>query len=337
MKGDDYLWNRSGVPDPEVERLERLLGVLRHRPAPLAVPEAFPSRKARPAVAWRGPAVWLALAATVVFLVGISWPPADANRTRWTVERIAGSPRLGGAIVDVASRFGTDQWVETGPGSTARVGANEVGFVDIGPRSRVRLVRSRAGEHRLALERGVLHAHIWASPGQFYVETPSATAVDLGCAYTLDVGSDGETRLSVTLGWVGLEMAGRESFVPAGATCTARPGRPPGIPRFDDAPAGLVEALAALEAGGKARPDVLAAALSAARPRDAVTIWHLLTRVDRASAGSVCDRLAALAPPPPGVDREQILSGDRAALDAWWNGLGLGDATWYRRFRATAR
>ena len=30
---DDYLWDRSGPPDADVERLERLLGTLRSTPA----------------------------------------------------------------------------------------------------------------------------------------------------------------------------------------------------------------------------------------------------------------------------------------------------------------
>jgi hypothetical protein len=33
---DDYLWDRSGEPDPEVERLERVLGKYRYQPRPLS-------------------------------------------------------------------------------------------------------------------------------------------------------------------------------------------------------------------------------------------------------------------------------------------------------------
>jgi hypothetical protein len=41
---DDYLWDRSGEPDPEIERLEHTLGKLRHQPRPLRLPVA-PSRR----------------------------------------------------------------------------------------------------------------------------------------------------------------------------------------------------------------------------------------------------------------------------------------------------
>ena len=41
---DDYLWDRSGEPDPEIERLESMLGRLRHQPRPLDLPVALPRR-----------------------------------------------------------------------------------------------------------------------------------------------------------------------------------------------------------------------------------------------------------------------------------------------------
>jgi hypothetical protein len=35
---DNYLWNRSGEPDPEIQELEEVLGTLRYQPRPLAIP-----------------------------------------------------------------------------------------------------------------------------------------------------------------------------------------------------------------------------------------------------------------------------------------------------------
>ena len=48
---DDYLWDRSGEPDPEIERLERTLGQLRHQPKALDLPVARPGRSFFPALA----------------------------------------------------------------------------------------------------------------------------------------------------------------------------------------------------------------------------------------------------------------------------------------------
>jgi hypothetical protein len=35
---DDYLWDKSGEPDPQVQQLEEILGTLRYEPRPLNLP-----------------------------------------------------------------------------------------------------------------------------------------------------------------------------------------------------------------------------------------------------------------------------------------------------------
>ena len=35
---DDYLWNKTGQPDPEIQQLEEILGTLRYQPKPLVLP-----------------------------------------------------------------------------------------------------------------------------------------------------------------------------------------------------------------------------------------------------------------------------------------------------------
>jgi hypothetical protein len=73
--------------------------------------------------------------------------------------------------------------------------------------------------------------------------------------------------------------------------------------------------------------------LNHARPRDALTLWHLLARVRPAERGAVFDALAARVQPPAGVTRERVLELDRRALDQWWNAFGLRDATFWRKWK----
>jgi hypothetical protein len=176
------------------------------------------------------------------------------------------------------------------------------------------------------METGSLDADISAAPGVFAVSTPSARAIDLGCRYTLEVDNAGAGMLHVTLGWVGLEREGRESLVPAGAMCAMQAATGPGTPYFEGATPAFVEALSAVDRGTS--PDTggaLGVLLNESRPLDAITLWHLLSRLDRPSAGRVFDRLAQLVPPPGGVTREAALGADPVVLAAWWDAIGLGN------------
>ena len=112
------------------------------------------------------------------------------------MQSLAGRRTVAGRPIDAPSRLGVGQVLTTDASSRARIAVGDVGRVDVEPNSRVRLIESRAGEHRMALDRGRIRAQIWAPPRYFFVNTPSAVAVDLGCAYTLDVdiaGGDSST------------------------------------------------------------------------------------------------------------------------------------------------
>jgi hypothetical protein len=199
----------------------------------------------------------------------------------------------------------------------------------------VRLVETRDGHHRLALASGTLRAVISAPPGQFIVTTPSATAIDLGCAYVLRVDEDGSGLLSVTSGWVALELNGRESFVPAGASSRTDATRGPGTPRYDDASDGLQHALDEFDYGSDLtrRSEALRFVLD--QPDvSAVTLWHLISRVNETERDAVVDALADQMAIPAGVTRDAVVSLDPAALDLWWDELGLGNAGWWRMWKA---
>lgn len=326
---NDYLWDRSGEPDPDIQEMERILQPLRYaRPAPEFELQPVLVRKPRRGVRVVMRRAALSLAAVVLFMAGGWW---FLNRTpSFEVVSLGGSPRVGAAPLGGEGRLKIGQWLETDASSRARIQVRNIGQVDIEPNSRLRLVEARPAENRLLLQRGILHATIWAPPGQFFVNTPFAEAVDLGCAYTLEVDDDGTGVLQVTSGWVAFNYQGRESFVPAGALCRTRPGTGPGTPFHGDAPPRLQAALDRIDAGTDDNGAALATVLSEARFEDAFTLWHLLAHYPENGRARICERLEQLVAMPQGVTRQGILSGDRRMLDLWWDALGLGDAGWWR-------
>jgi hypothetical protein len=121
--------------------------------------------------------------------------------------------------------------------------------------------------------------------------------------------------IDVTLGSVSLEWAGRESLVPAGASCRTRTKAGPGLPLFDDATEPFKQALAAFDRNPNGH--ALEAMLAAARLRDTLTLWHLLSRVDVQDRVRVYNRMVALTPLPNGVSGEKALQLDRETLKHW--------------------
>ena len=247
------------------------------------------------------------------------WPRIEAGRQTPRVSRRHSALAALAVVVLAAAgaaywRLG-NAWIETGANSrTIRIG--EIGFVEVEPNTRLRVVTERANEHRLALVKGEIRAKISAPPKLFFVDTPSGTAVDLGCEYSLNTDDDGSDFLHVARGWVSFQWKGRESLVPAGASCRTRTKAGPGVPYFDDAPEKLKEALENF-AFGKTDSDVLNVILSESRQRDTLTLWHLLARVAPGDRPRVFGRMTALTPLPAGVSREKALALDPQTLTHW--------------------
>ena len=65
---DDYLWDGTGEPDPEVERLEQMLSVYKYQPRPLELPAARPGTWFSPRLAAAAALILMAVAGLLVFL-----------------------------------------------------------------------------------------------------------------------------------------------------------------------------------------------------------------------------------------------------------------------------
>ncbi|MDX1631953.1 MAG: hypothetical protein R3234_08840 [Thermoanaerobaculia bacterium] len=349
QRESEYLWDPGAEPDPEIAALEEELAPLRHRGDPPDLPgnrgEEEPA--SRSGISLRRPLVAV-LAAVLVAALGVGlWlrlaPSTGTSRAgsgitgqTGEVAVLAGSARIDGRDLEADGKLAPGRRLTPDPEGRARLSLPSVGEVDVDAGSELTLTESGAEIQRFHLDRGKLEAWIWAPPGVFEVDTPAARAIDLGCVYELVVDDEGAGHLAVTSGWVALVDAGRESFVPAGARTSIDPDRGPGIPLWNDAPEELRNAVAVLEEWTEASPRrrrALRAALRAARVDDALTLWHLLSRVSREERGLVAERLAELAPPPETVDRQAVLAGEQEALDAWWEALDLGSASWWRHWR----
>jgi len=233
------------------EELIELLSVYRHR-------------QPMPALTRKSQAPrWFAAAAAVVTIAILAvW--MNAWRDGWRVLRAGDT--IGGAT---------------------RIERRGIGSVDIAAGTLLNF----EGGNRLSLRRGTIHAKTTAPPGVFIVDTPHASAIDLGCEYTLTVAPNGGGILHVTAGWVALDNTSR-SLVPRGASATINANGLLSPPVFDDASPQFKSAIA--------RRDIRAA-LPVARRRDALTLLTLLQNASPDERALIDHRLNALVPLPPGV------------------------------------
>ena len=314
---DDYLWDRSGTPDPEVERLETLLS----RYALAADVPAKPRRARWP----------IAVAAALIVAIGIGvfalrfrWGTNEA----WPIAGFAGTPTINGRPLTRDARFGIGDELRTDAHSSVVVEIARVGELSVAPNSTVTLMQTRGGRHRVRLDRGHVSARVWAPPFTFSVHTPAGLASDVGCAFDLRYdGGTGEVR--VTSGWVDFDGETREAMIPAGAVAELS-DQNPGSPYYADATPAFRNALRAYDRG----TGPIAPLLAAARPRDAMTLLHLLERAPRADRGPLFDTLVRLAPPPLGVSRDGVIARDVEMLGDWRRSLGLGTAKrWWLHWR----
>ena len=285
-----------------------------------ATAAAPPTPLRRPRAWWRWTAAAAALIAGIIAVRALVLRPEP---TAWQVDRTAGLARVGRRDAAASMRIDRGDVLRTGAGAQLELLADTVGRVELGPQSELRASSGKG----LSLARGTLHAFIWAPPREFVVETPSSSTVDLGCEYTLDVDPSGNGIVRVSLGWVAFQFHDRESFIPAGAQCATRKASGPGIPFYEDASRSLQTSLERFERGDSL---ALAGILAAARPRDGLTLWHLLSRTQPKDRAAVFTRFAELVALPPEVSGANVEHLNAHALDLCWDALKLENTEWWR-------
>ncbi|MDQ3159616.1 MAG: hypothetical protein M3Q51_01170 [Pseudomonadota bacterium] len=324
---DDYLWDGSGTPDPNIVALEQRLGLLAHDGAPRrrsSKPGITVTR--RPRRRWR-----FALAAAAMFaLCAIGMRGWYQQRLQWETDKpwqlIAqqGDVRIDGRLVDAGAALPTDGLLETGAATTTRLQAAGIGDIAIGEGSRLRLLETRTGRHRVELQQGRMWVRVWAPPGQFAAGVKGAEVIDLGCEFLVEVDAQGMGSMSVLSGWVKIDNLRREVLVPQGTRVRVNGDGAAGTPHAFSASQSFIEALATIDAHhGAVDPhgEEVRRLLAAARPQDAISLLTLLRDFPQLADGPMFERLAQLLPTMPGANRDAWRADRMAVLNTWWDAL----------------
>lgn len=314
---EEYLWDKSGAPDPEVVHLEEQLGELGFSAPPPAMPTVDP----RPQRMYLIAALVLAAVGVTAFLLSADRPTSGTTAlpptaATWDYELLTEVSTDGGPPKVTAHSLKVGEWLSTHGATRARIVVADIGEVTLDPESRLQLLATGTDQHRVRLDRGRMHAIVNAPPRLFVTETPVGDAVDLGCEYTLEIAPDGNGILEVALGMVMFERGGYDAFVPAGARCVAKRDHGMGTPYFTDASKILRLALRKLDFE-TASDAVLRDVLEESKARDTLTLWNLLQhpRLDEAMRGRVLDRIVDFIETlPTELNRADLIAGNADSL-----------------------
>src|SRR5260370_28226390 len=157
---DDYLWDGSGEPKPEIQKAGTAWGRHRHnQPAPsfekIADIRPVKQRWNFFSLEWSyqlGAVAAIILLAAATFLVLRPRPTENVGRS-WAVARLEGAPRVGWRSIGEKSgpvNLRTGQTLVTDSTSRASITLDETGRVDVHGGLRFRIDPNRTGRTRLS-------------------------------------------------------------------------------------------------------------------------------------------------------------------------------------------
>lgn len=234
----------------------------------------------------------------------------------WKVTKLSGITVSASNTMKEIDSLKLGDWFETKDSSRALLDVPGLGSVTVEPNTKLRIVRSDSNEQRIDLEYGTINADINAKPRTFFVDSKSATAIDLGCSYTYTVSPSGDGILYVKQGMVSLQSNGRESLVPEGKFCLARAGIGPGTPFRENTSAALKDALMKydFEKGGDKEVETI---IKNSKKSDMVTLINLMSRVDDENKARLYAHITHYAPPPRDIPKDSIPNIDVKDLNEW--------------------
>jgi ferric-dicitrate binding protein FerR (iron transport regulator) len=307
----DYLFDKSGE-DAEIADLEAKLGAYAHR-EPLRETSL---RKRKPIMI---AAALGAIAVAAVLVLMLVRKPDDpcARATTGMAFSAQGTTRCGGRAAS-AGTLPVGTWLETTNDAVANMQVATIGNLTMYGNTKLRVLETSDRQHRLELASGRISARVNAPPRLFVVETPAATAVDLGCAYELSVDDKGTTHLVVTSGAVSLEGAHGARWVLHGMEVSAVRGGALGTPIASATSSEIRAAVARFDAGDQT---AVRAIVEHATATDIITMWHLVPQVAPADREAVVRKLAEYVPLPFDYEESDMIAATPAALEEWREGV----------------
>lgn len=219
---------------------------------------------------------------------------------------------------DSMNSFYLDEKIITDAKGNVVIAIPELGKITLEPKTEIELVNDKENESRIFLSKGKVNVSTFKQQGHFSIETPNAIFVENLTNFSVEHISNGITRIEIFSGLLTV-ITSKDSFaLPSKYMCNIITKSSYNVPHHTDAKLQLITGLKELD-GGIISHEVIAQIVDASNESDALTLWHLLKRVNRIYRPRIIDKLNEFFPTPPKVTKEGVLDLNRKMLKTWWN------------------
>lgn len=269
-------------------------------------------------------------ACIVVFLGLVSIPfiyRADTDNpdatafAYWHVTKVKGTPVINDGAKSIASfdSLKAGDWIETDDSSKAIITIAGLGEITVEPKSKVKILNSEKGEHKVLLEYGTINTNFSQKSEKFSIETKNSIAWDnnpKGTAYTFSVDNKGDGMILVKDGSVLLESRGKESVVPAGKICLVQASVGPGTPFSVNASAEFRNALYTYDFE-PSNTNAIYNVINTANNSDMISLINLIPRVNDDMKEQIYSKVSGVVAPPTYIIKDSLRYFDCEKLGEW--------------------
>lgn len=236
--------------------------------------------------------------------------------TYWKVSNIKGNSLIGDVAMSNIDSIKEGQYIMTNDSSRAELVIANMGRVIIEPNSKIIFVKGADGNNRISVEYGTIEANMKTDSKTFFVEMPSAVAMDMGGDYKLTIDSTGDGLVYVKSGKVEVQSDNRGAIVPAGNLVMTKRDLGVGTPFNENSSARFKNALMNIDFG-KCGGTCLNTLLNNAKQTDAVTLVSLISRVESQYKDEVYAKVANFVSPPKRIHSDSLPYFDEEKMNEW--------------------
>ncbi len=238
----------------------------------------------------------------------------NMGKSGWKIQTVKGTAMIGKSDVSTGSVLSDGEKLVTGPGGSAQVEVPNFGLISLTQNS----VISKDGKDGIQFLHGKIYINKTVRTSDlFSIICLGAQAKTLDAYNSYNITNNLQTAsLSIDSGLVQVKGSNFSAYVPAGFTCEINKTNGVGIPYSENASPYMVQALRSYTFGGQQY--AIAQVLSVAQKSDAVSLWHLLARVEAKYKATIFSQLASYVSPPSGLTLNSSLSLNSTQMMSWF-------------------